>query len=1041
MKLHEISVKKPVAVVMVVLMFAVIGLYSLTMLPIELTPKMDLSMAIVATQYSNVGSEEVENMITKPIEGAISSISGVDTVTSQSSEGISLVMVQFSSGTDMDKAASDMESSIDMIESYLPEDAGDPMVLKLDTDMMATAQFSISYEGYDLVQTKQFVDEVLEPKLKSVKGVANVSVTGAQNRQIDVYIDPSRLFDYDMSMSDVASAIAAQNQNLPAGSASALGKDLSSRILGKFESLEDLKSVPIMTKTGQVIALKDIADVKDSFSDITSIARLDDSDAISITISKESDANTVDVVNGIYELLDEMHASVPNFTYNMTMEQGTMIEDAVNSVADNAVTGAFLAIIILLLFLGSMKSSLVIGISMPVSIVTTFIGMYFSGMSLNVVSLGGLALGVGMLVDNAVVVIENISRHRSLGLSPHDAAIKGSGEVVGAVIASVLTTCIVYVPIIFIDNMVAIMFKQLAFSIIFSQIASLLVTFLLIPMFASKIKPESAKTKKIKKIFVPVNKFMDLCYKAYEKSLKPILRHRKLFVAIVLAIFALCTYLLGTIGMELIPATDSGTVTVNATLPSGTPLETTDKTALMIEKIVKENKNVKHVFSLVGSSGDAASTLMGSGAENTISVTVALKDFSEREDSSDDVVNQLRNSLKDISGAEIEVSTQSMAMASMGSEEMSIQFSATDDKELEKYVLEAEKVLANVDGVVETSTSISDTVYELHIKPNRDKAMKYALTPVQTSTMVNSVISGMKASTYTENGSEFDIRLKYPDDYANSMEKLEKLRISTPTGTWVTLEDIADISIEEGYSTLTRVDRRRVITLSGKLYGTDLATATDKFNAEIQKLPAPDGIIRESAGTYEIMVDAISQLGIAILLGILLMYMIMAAQFGNLSQPLIILGTIPLAMIGVSLSLVVSSSKLSAVSCVGILMLMGIVVNNAIVLIEFINQLREDNPEMSRDEIIIEAGKTRMRPILMTSLTSILGFLPMALTSEGGSALMQPLAIVLMGGLLVGTFLTLYVIPAIYAMFDNVSSKRKMRKERRLAKKAAKECE
>ncbi|MBQ4527079.1 MAG: efflux RND transporter permease subunit [Clostridia bacterium] len=1034
MKLHEISVKKPVAVVMIVLMFAVIGLYSLTMLPMELTPDMELSMAIVATQYSNVGSEEVETMITKPIEGAISSISGVDTVTSQSSEGVSLVMVQFSNGTDMDKATADMESSIDLIESYLPEDASDPLVLKLDTDMMATAQFSISYEGYDLVQTKQFVDETLDAKLKSIDGVASVSVSGAQNRQIDVYIDPAKLFGYDMSLSDIATAIVAQNQNMPAGTTNAMGKKLSARMLGKFSSLDELQSVPLMTNKGQVIALRDVATVKDSFSDISAIARLNGSEAISITISKESDANTVDVVKGIYKVLDDMHESNPKFTYNMTMEQGTMIEEAVNSVADNAITGAFLAIIILLLFLGSIKSSLVIGVSMPVSIVTTFIGMYFSGMSLNVVSLGGLALGVGMLVDNAVVVIENITRHRSLGLSPREAAIKGSGEVVGAVIASVLTTCIVYVPIIFIDNMVAVMFKQLAFSIIFSQIASLLVTFLLIPMFASKIKTGEEEKTRFKKLFTPVNRFLEFCYRVYGKSLKRILKHRKLFISIVLAVFVVGIVILGSIGMELIPATDSGIVTVSATLPSGTPLDKTNEMALELERIISNNKNVESVFSLVGSSGDAASTVTGASTENAISITVGLKDIDKRDDSSDDVVYQIRNSLKNISGAEIEVSTQSMAMASMSSEEMSIQFSAADDEELEKYVLEAEKILAGIDGVVETSTSISETNYELHIKPNRDKAMRYGLTPVQTAGLINNVISGVTASQYADGGSEFDIRLKYPDDYVDSFEKLKALRLKTPTGTWISVQDIADVVIEEGYTTLSRVDQRRVITLYGKLYGTDLATATAAFDEAIKKLPTPDGIIRESAGTYEIMVDAISQLGVAILLDILLMYMIMAAQFGNLVQPFIILGTIPLAMIGVVLSLVVTSSKLSAVSCVGILMLMGIIVNNAIVLIEFINQSRAEKPDENRDELIIKAGITRMRPILMTSLTSILGFLPMAMMGEGGSALMQPLAIVLMGGLLVGTFLTLYVIPVIFAMVDNVTEKHRKRKERRLAK-------
>lgn len=1031
MKLHEISVKKPVAVTMAVLMFVVIGLYALTMLPIEMTPDMDLSMAIVATQYSNVGSQEIENMVTKPIESAISSISGVDTVTSQSSEGVSLVMVQFANGTDMDKAATDMESSINLIKPMLPDGANDPMVLKLDTDMMATAQMSIAYEGYDLVQTKQFVDDTLENKLKSVSGVASVSVSGAQNRQIDVYVDPAKLYGYDMSVTDLASAISAQNLNLPAGTTNAMGKKLSARLVGKLDSVEDIKAVPLMTKTGQVINLRDIADVRDSYSDITTIARLNGSEAISITISKESDANTVDVVDGIYKALDELHAANPKFTYNMTMEQGTMIRESVNSVASNAVTGAFLAIIVLLLFLGSIRTSLVIGISMPISVITTFIGMYFSGMSLNVVSLGGLALGVGMLVDNSVVVLENIFRRRSLGENPEKASIQGTGEVVGAVVASVLTTCIVYVPILFIDNIMAVMFKQLAFSIIFSQIASLLTTFLLIPMLSSRIKSTEGESKWLKRILAPFNKAMDKGYRLYDKSLRWVLARRKKFVLSILIAFAVSMVVLFNIGMELIPSSDSGTVTVSISLPSGTPLEDTDAMTSQIEETISQNENVESVFALVGTGGDAASSVTGSGQSDTASVTVTLKDFKERSASDDEVVQQLRKSLGGISGAEIEVSTQSLAMATASSNEMSIQFSGNNDELLEQYVLDAEKILAGIDGVAETSTSISDSKYELHITPNRTKALTHGLTPVQAATLIDNIISGVTASQYSEGGSEYDIKIKYPSDYADTFEKLKTMRIKTPAGTWVAVSDIADVSVEEGYTSLTRVDQKRVITLSAKLYGTDLGTATSKFDKAMQSLPAPDGIMRESSGTYEIMIDAMSQLLLAILLGILLMYMVMAAQFGNIVQPLIILGTIPLAMIGVVLSLVVAGSKLSAVSCIGILMLTGIIVNNAIVLIEFINQSRAENPLRSRDDIVVDAGIVRMRPILMTSLTSILGFLPMAMAGEGGTAMMQPLAIVLLGGLLVGTFLTLYLIPVIYSIVDDKAQKRKAKRAMR----------
>lgn len=1038
MKLHEISVKKPVAVTMVVLMFVVIGLYALTMLPLEMTPDMELSMAIVATQYPNVGSEEVENMVTKPIENAVASISGVDTISSQSSEGMSMVMVQFANGTDMDKATADMESNIGLIESFLPDGATDPIVVKLDTDMIATAQFSVAYDGYDLVQTKQFVDDVLEAKVKSIDGVASVTVTGSVNRQIDVYVDPAKLYGYNMSLTDVANSIMAQNVNLPAGTTNAMGKKLSARLLGKLDSLEEINSIPLMTSQGQVISLRDIATVEDSFTDVSGIARLNGSDAICVTVSKESDANTVEVVKELYDTLDKLHESNPKFTYNMTMEQGTYIEDSVNSVAENAVTGAFLAILVLLLFLGSIRTSLVIGISMPVSVITTFIGMYFSGMSLNVVSLGGLALGVGMLVDNSVVVLENIFRHRKLGEDAQKASVSGSGEVVGAVIASVLTTCIVYVPILFIDNMMAIMFKQLAFSIIFSQTASLITTFLLIPMLSSGIKSEKKdRDNKLSLILKSFDRFMDKSYGFYERSLRKILGMRKKFILVIVIAFVVSIISLSFIGMELMPSDDSGIITVNISLPSGTPLEKTDKMTSKIEKLIAENENVKDVFTIVGTGTDAASSVMGGSKSDSASITVSLKEAGDRKDSVQDVEQQIREVISEIAGVETEISAQSMMMVS-SSDEMSVQFSATDDKLLEMYVKDAQKILAEIDGVAETTTSVSDAKYELHIKPNREKALMYGLTPAQTAALIDNVMSGITASRYTDGGSEFDIKLKYPDEYANTFEKLKALRIKSPSGVWVAISDIADISQESGYVTLTRNDQRRVVTLSAKLNGTDLGTATREFDRAMESLPTPDGIMRESAGTFEVMIDAMSQLLVAILLGILLMYMIMAAQFGNLLQPLIILTTIPLAMIGVVLSLIITGSRLSAVSCVGILMLVGIIVNNAIILIEFINTSRQGNTSKTRNELIIQAGLVRMRPILMTSLTSILGFLPMALSGDGGEAMMQPLAVVLLGGLLVGTFLTLYVIPVVYTIVDDKAKKYQQKRKEKADRKAGK---
>lgn len=1027
MKLHEISVKRPVAVTMIVLIFVVIGVYSLSMLKMEAMPDMDLSMTIVSTTYRNVGSEEIENLITKPIEGAVSSVSGVDTITSQSSEGSSLVMVQFSNGTDMDEAVSGMEGNIDMISAMLPEDADEPMVIKMDTSMMATAMMSVSYEGYDMVQTKKYVDDNVVSRLEAISGVASVNVSGAQDRVIEVVVDPEKMFGYDMNMSSLVGAVSAQNQNTSSGTIEGMNKKMSVRTLGKFKDLKDIEVVPINTSTGEIIYLRDIATVKDTYSDKSTYARLNGVDSLSITISAESDANTVDVVDAITKVLDDLHAENPKFTYNMTMEQASYIKEAISSVANNAVTGGLLAIVILLLFLGSIKNSLIIGVTMPVSIVVTFIGIFFSGMTLNVVSLGGLALGVGMLVDNAVVVLENIFRRRNdLKEGSKEASIKGSGEVVGAVIASVLTTCIVYVPILFIDNIMAIMFKQLAFTIIFSQIASLITTFLLIPMLSSKIKDTGERNKKLSFILEPFNKLINFLYGIYEKSLRWALSHRKTLIIVVLAAFAASIVKFAMSGMTLMEMTDEGTLTVDIELPQGSRLEETNKITEEIEDIIAQHDDVETIFSSVGSSG-----MLGNGSSNSASVTVTLND--DRKNTTNEVVNELRNMLSDVTGATIELASSNSAM-SISSDELSLQFSGSNEEALTDYVKQVESLLSTVDGVAEVSTSIAETKPEVRINVDSAKAASYGMTTSSVSQLVKYAIDGVTASKYTDNGSEYDIDIVYPEDYVKDYNAIKDLRIKTTTGQWIALSDVADVTVEQGSTTLTRVDQQRVLTVTAKLYGTDMSTANRDLERLLKDIPMPDGVAKSAGGSYEMMIEAMQSLLIAILLGILLMYMVMAAQFENISQPLIILGTIPLALIGVELSLIIFNSTFSVVSCIGVLMLMGIIVNNAIVLIDFINTTRKENPDLSRTEAVVFSGKTRMRPILMTSLTSILGFLPMAVSTANGAEMMRPMAIVLLGGLLVGTLLTLFFIPVLYTIFDDHKIKKVRRKERKLKK-------
>lgn len=1024
MKIYELSVKRPIAVIMAVLVFVVLGVYSMTMLSMEMMPEMQMSMALVYTSYPNVGSEEVENLVTKPIESAVSSVSGVSSVTSQSSEGTSMVMIEFSSNTDMDQAVLDMEKNIDLFEAYLPENAETPMVIKMDTSMMPIAMFSVSYDGYDLIQTKRFVDENIISKLEAVDGVASVNVSGAQDKQIEVVVDPQKVFGYNMTLSDVVGAIAYQNQDAPAGTTEAMGKNMSVKTVGKFKSVKNIETVPLVTNLGQVIYIRDIATVKEDYSDASTYARLNDSNAISISITAESDANTVDVVNGILDVLNKSTENYSNFSYNMTMEQASYIEDSISSVAESAVMGGLLAIFILLLFLGSIKTSLIIGVSMPISVVTTFIGMYFSGMTLNVVSLGGLALGVGMLVDNAVVVLENIFRRRDeLGEDANTASILGSKEVIAPVIASVLTTCIVYLPILFIDNIMAIMFKQLAFSIIFSQIASLLVTFLLLPMMSSRIKNTKERNSKLNFILKPFERLMDYLYKKYEILLLWCLSHRKKMFSILGIAVVISIFLLTQLGMTLMPSSDEGVVSISIELPNGSSLDESDEMCKKIENIVKENKSVKDIFATVGSGG--TTSMLGGATSNMSTITVTLDE--NRRKSTEEVVQEIRDDIINIPGAEISVEASSTAM-SMSSDEIEFQLSGNDDEKLEEFLIKTEEVLASIDGIEETSTSISSKKQEVKIHIDPSKAARYGMSTALVSNYVKGALDGTTASQYTEDGSEYNIIVQYPDNYVENYNQLKNLQIKTSIGQWVALSDIADVNIENTSASLTRVDQKRVVTLSGKIYGTDMGTVNSEFTKKIDELGIPDGITFITSGTFETMMDAMSSLFIAILLGILLMYMVMAAQFESAKLPFIVLMTVPLAIIGVVLSLVVSWSPLSVIGCIGILMLMGIIVNNAIVLIDFVSVAKTEHADWNRTQVLIYACKTRMRPILMTSLTSVLGFLPMAVSTASGSEMMRPLATVLLGGLLVGTLLTLFVIPVFYTVFDDREIKKKAKR-------------
>lgn len=1034
MKLYETSVKRPVAVIMAVMVFVVMGLYSLSMLSMDMMPEMELPYIAVITQYNGVAPTEIESLVTKQIEGAMNSVSGIKSTQSTSSEGTSIVVGEFNSSTDIDVAAQDVKDKVDLVKSFMSADCDDPIVMKMDPTMMPVAYFSFSVKGVDLASAKKYLEDDVVKKIESIDGVGSVNVNGGTDREIQVEIDTDKLLGYNVSLAQVVGAIAQENSNIPGGNVVGNGKNLSIRSIGKFDELDDLKEVPITLPTGQTIMLRDVATVIDGRSEVESYARLNGEDTLSVAVQKQSGANTVDVVNKIVKALDKIKADNPNVEYSMTFEQASYIQNAISSVAQSACLGAFFAIIVLFLFLGSFRSSLVIGITMPVSIFTTFIGMYFAGMTINVVSLGGLSLGVGMLVDNAVVVLDNIFRRRKdFGEEPKKAAVRGAGEVVSAVVASVLTTCIVYLPLIFVDNMMAVMFKQLSFAIIFSQLASLLTTFLIIPMLSSRVSEVETTNGFKRVVLAPFNLMMKGLYAGYEKLIRFALKTRWLIVTIVLALFVGSIAAMGMIGMELMPATDEGQLSVEIALPQGAELEETNSMTKKIESIIQQHEDVETVFATV-----SGSSAMGASGTNSASVQVTLLD--NRKNSTNEVVEQIRQSLSNIAGAEIKVEASSSTSMSSGSGGVSFELSGDDFDTLETYANKAKDVLASIDGVREADTSIADTKSEARIYIDRQKAAKYGLSTSAAANLIKTGIDGQVASQYTDDGKEYDIRVRLPENQTKTYEDLKNLKLKSGTGQWITISDIADMSVEQGYTSISRKDQKRIVTISAQVYGTDIGTVTNEFNEKMKSVTLPDGYTLGAAGEYETMMEGFISLGIAILLGLLLMYMIMAAQFESFLEPLLVMGSVPMSMIGVAIALLLNGKPMNVISFIGILMLSGMIVNNAIVLLDFINTAKRESLETDRTEIVVKAGMTRMRPVLMTTLTSVLGFLPMVISTAEGSEMMRPLAVVLLGGLMIGTLLTLVFVPTLYTIADDKVIKRKQRKQRRKEKREARKA-
>lgn len=1035
MNLASFSIKRPVTMLMIIAIMLVLGFISFTRLGIDLFPNFVYPGAVVITEYKGASPQEVESMITQPLEQMLSTISNVKNIQSFSSEGNSTVFVEFNWGTDMDMAALDMREQVDFIKPFLPEGAKSPMVIKFDPSMMPVMQLAL-YGGNDIVQLKNIADDVITKRLLRLEGVASVNVVGGLEREIDINVDPDKLAFYGLSMQQIARTLQAENMNLPGGTVSQGKKDYLIRTTAQFKDISEIENLPIPLPQGGTISLKNLAEIKDTHKEVSTIARFNGKPSITMMIRKQSSYNTVQVANRIKAEMEKIKKVVPEgIGYVPVLDQAEFIEKSIGNVTSNAITGALLAVLVLYLFLRNLRTTVIIALSIPISIIATFVLIYFNHLTLNMMSLGGLALGVGMLVDNSIVVLENIFRHRQEGEEAITAAISGTNEVSMAVTASTLTTIAVFLPIVFVQGITAQFFKELALTVTFSLLSSLAAALTVVPLFSSRLiqATGAAGGSTIRGaagngLFRIINISLDSFSRFYERTeknygrlLKWSLSHRKLVVIFAAALFILSIVLIPLIGTEFLPQSDTGMITVSVKMPDGTNLDETDKFVSQIEQKLKGIKEIDGVLANVGSS---TSYLEDSSqqSKNVANIAVVLKSLSERKRSSQDVAEEIRKITGRMPGAEVKVDTMSsMDFGGGGTlKPISISIKGDDFDKLKEISDRVVDIVKSVPGTREVESSLERGKPELDIKVDRDKAALYGLSTSQVAQAVNSAVAGSTATKYKVGGDEVDVVIKAQKNLIDDISKVRNLLIPSPSGALITLGDVARVEKSIGPVTIDRDDQTRVVTITGDVVGRAAGTVNNEIQKKLAAISLPEGYSFKMGGEQEQMMESFRDLFLAFILAVILVYMVMAAQFESLSQPLGIMFTVPLAIIGVVFALLVTRRHLNMPAFIGIIMLAGIVVNNAIVLVDFINQLRHKG--MSREEAIIKAGPLRLRPILMTTLTTVLGLFPLALGLGEGGELRAPMATAVIGGLTFSTLLTLVVIPVIYTILEDIGS-------------------
>ena len=1040
MKIYETSVKKPISTALIFVAVIVFGLYSLKNLAIDQLPEMDLPSISVITTYTGANAEDIENNITRRIEDGLNTVSNLKEITSRSSDGVSLVSLEFEWGTNLDEASNDIRDALGRLNDYLPEDAEEPILFRFNSSLMPIMGFSItaeeSYPALNKILEEQFVN-----RLSRIDGVGSVSVMGAPVREIQVNVDPVKMEAYGLSVEQIGGIIAQENINTSGGVLDIGNHTYNLKADSEFTSSDDLKTILISNLNGQEIYLRDIAEIKDTLEKQTLDERMNGKLGVRVMIQKQSGANTVRIVEKVKKMLPDIQKNLPSdITIHLLSDSSKNIKDSISTLTDTVMFAFLFVILVVLFFLGRWRATLIICLTIPISLIVAFIYLNLTGGTLNIISLSSLSIAIGMVVDDAIVVLENITTHIEKGSKPREAAIYGTNEVWLSVIATTLVVVAVFLPLTMVKGMAGVMFKQLGWIVSLVVSTSTVAAITLTPMLSAlllRIENNQHTYKGISAIYRPIDKFLGWLDKAYDKVLKWALSHKKLIFFAPMALLAVGVWLFATkIPTEFMPSSDGDHMSATVTLDQNLSVEYTSAIARRIDSIVYAK--YPEVMLLSTSAGSSSSSnvfaAMSTTGSNVINYTFRLTDPQERERTVFEIADEFRADLATIPEIKRSIVSAGGGMGGMmgGGSSVQVQIFGHNLELTSDIANDLVAQFSQLEGARDVRLSRDDMRPEYNVEFDRNKLAYYGLNTSTVATAIRNRINGMTASIYREDGEEYYIKVRYGEEHRTSLEDVENILIYNSRGQGVRVRDLGRVTEVYAPPTIERDNRQRLVTVTVALgHNVALGDMVGRVERVLADYPLPEDVYIDIGGDYEDQTESFAELGTLMLLIVLLVYIVMATQFESFVMPFIIMFTILYALPGTAIALWASNTPLSLMALIAVVMLIGIVVKNGIVMVDFTNLLRERGVGMY--DAVLTAGKSRLRPVLMTSLTTILGMLPLAIGMGNGAEMWQPMGIAIIGGLTLSTILTLVAVPILYYVFmgrsERWNARRKARKQ------------